>query len=398
MRILFLSNWYPYPPNNGSKLRIYNLLRGLAQQHEVTLLTFADPPDIDPERPELSSLCREVQVVSRKSFRPSSRRARLGFLSMAPRSVVDTFSPDMEQRLKHMIAERNYEIVIASQEGAAGYSHCFRGKAALFEEVEIGVSYERFAHTASTWGRFRYGLTWAKHRQYLARLLRDFEACTVVSAREQHLLAKAVPDYGAIEVIPNCIDLADYCEVQESPQPNHLIFTGSFRYFANHEAMTWFLQQIYPRVQTQAPDVRLTITGDHANLPLPPADNVTLTGFVDDVRPLIASAWISLVPILAGGGTRLKILEAMALGTPVVATSKGAEGLDVRPDEHLLIADTPEAYAAAVIRLLSESGLRQRLADNAYQLVSEKYDWAAVMPRFLSLVDRVATVTSRKSR
>jgi glycosyltransferase involved in cell wall biosynthesis len=138
------------------------------------------------------------------------------------------------------------------------------------------------------------------------------------------------------------------------------------------------------------PGVGLTITGDHAGLPLPCTNHVSLAGVVDDVRPLIASASVSLAPIRVGGGTRLKILEAMALRAPVVATSKGAEGLDVRDGEHLLIADTPEAFADATIRLLKEPGLRERLADNAYQLVREHYDWAVVMPRFLHLVERVA--------
>jgi glycosyltransferase involved in cell wall biosynthesis len=117
---------------------------------------------------------------------------------------------------------------------------------------------------------------------------------------------------------------------------------------------------------------------------------VTLTGFVDDVRPLIAQSWISVVPLHTGGGTRLKILEAMALGTPVVATSKGAEGLDVQSGRHLLIADTPEAFAQSAIRLLKEPELRRQLAKSAYQLIREKYDWAVVIPRFLALTERVA--------
>jgi glycosyltransferase involved in cell wall biosynthesis len=154
--------------------------------------------------------------------------------------------------------------------------------------------------------------------------------------------------------------------------------------------MTWFLAEVYPRIQAQVTDVRLLITGDHADLPLPPTDNLTLTGFVDDVRPLVAAASISLVPIRVGGGTRLKILEAMALHTPVVATTKGAEGLDVQHGDHLLIADTPESFAQAVLRLLGDPALRQKLADNGYQLVRERYDWAAVMPTFLNLIERVA--------
>jgi glycosyltransferase involved in cell wall biosynthesis len=178
-------------------------------------------------------------------------------------------------------------------------------------------------------------------------------------------------------------------DVCKQPRPDTLIFNGSFRYFANHEAMVWFLRHIYPEIIRHVPNVRLTITGETSNPPLPSADNVILTGRVEDVRPLIASAWVSLAPIRQGGGTRLKILEAMALRTPVVATSKGAEGLDARHDEHLLIADTPQSFSESVVRLFKEPGLAQRLADSAFQLVKEKYDWAVVMPRFQSLVDHV---------
>jgi glycosyltransferase involved in cell wall biosynthesis len=159
----------------------------------------------------------------------------------------------------------------------------------------------------------------------------------------------------------------------------------------NYEAMVWFLGEVYPHVQAQVPEVKLTITGAPAQRRLPPAKNVNQTGFVDDVRPLIARAWGSLVPIHSGGGTRLKILEAMALGTPVVATSKGAEGLDVQAGQHLLIGDTPESFAREVVRLLMEPELRWHLVNNAAQLIREKYDWAVVMPRFLDLVEQVAT-------
>ena len=389
-RVLFLSGWFPYPPNNGSKIRIYNLLRGLAQQHEVTLLSFANEPDMDPYAPALRALCHDVHIVPRKPFEPQSLRARLGFLSLTPRSVVDTFSLEMERCIEQTLSTRDYNLVIASEFATASYGRSLRGLPALFEDPELGVLYEQFAHATSAWRRFRYGLTWVKQRHYLARLLRYFRACTVVSEQERRLLSLAVPSYQSIEVIPNCINVADYNDVHEVAQVNTMIFTGSFRYFANHDAMTWFLREIYPRIQARVPDIHLTVTGDHANLPLPPAENVTLTGFVDDVRPLVASSWASLAPLRLGGGTRLKILEAMALRTPVVTTSKGAEGLDVQHDKHLLIADTPEAFAEAVIRLLKEPRLRKRLIDDAYQLVSEKYDWAVVMPRFLNLIERMA--------
>jgi glycosyltransferase involved in cell wall biosynthesis len=146
---------------------------------------------------------------------------------------------------------------------------------------------------------------------------------------------------------------------------------------------------VYPEISSVIPGVHLVITGDHAGKPIPQTGNISLTGYVNDVRPLIASSWVSIAPIKKGGGTRLKILEAMALGTPVVSTPKGSEGLNGQRDEHLFIADTPSAFANKVIELLEDSGLRQRISDNAYQFVREQYDWAVVMPRFLNLVDRV---------
>jgi sugar transferase (PEP-CTERM/EpsH1 system associated) len=394
MKILFLSRWYPYPPNNGAKLRIYNLLRSLGQDHEVTLLSFNDQPTHLPDISALQPLCQEVQVVPWKPFDPQSQRAWLGFLSLTPRSVVDTYSTVMRMRIEQTLSTAEYDMVIASSMGMAAYGLYFHGLPALLEEVQLGELYEQFAHAPSLWYRFRYGLTWLKLCRYLTTILRNFRVCTVVSNQERQLLSKAIPGYRSVEVIPNCVNLTSYNEVQEIPQPNSLIFTGAFSFYPNYEAMVWFLQEIYPRIQADVPNVRLTITGHHANHPLPPASNVTLTGFVDDVRPFIAGAWASVVPLHIGGGTRLKILEAMALRTPVVATSKGAEGLDVQAGRHLLLADSPESFAQEVIRLLKEPSLRQQLADQAYELVRTKYDWAVTMPRFLELVEQVGCAKS----
>ncbi len=132
------------------------------------------------------------------------------------------------------------------------------------------------------------------------------------------------------------------------------------------------------------------MTGDPGGRSLQSIAGVQLTGYVEDVRPLIASADVSVVPLRLGGGTRLKVLEAMALGTPVASTRKGAEGLDVEAGRHLLVADEPSDFAVAVVRLLAERALRDRLASHALQLVSEKYDWPVLLPRFVALVERVA--------
>ncbi len=389
MKLLFISSWYPYPPDNGSKLRIYNLLRGLAQRHQITLITFADKPQlISP--PELTTLCSNIHVIQQRPYNPASLRAVLGLLSPTPRVVVDTYNPLMAELIHRELKNDHHDLVIASQWSSASYSSSFHEMPAIFEEAELGIFESKKGLAPTLLHRMRHELTLLKLRFYLRRLIPNFFACTVVSDAEAALLRRMVPGYQAIEVIPNAINMDDYANVDETLITNTLIFTGSLRYFANRDAMTWFLSEVYPYVQARIADVHVTITGNHVDLPLPPADNVTLTGFVDDVRPLIASSWASLAPIRLGGGTRLKILEAMALRTPVVATSKAAEGLEVKHDEHLLIADTPESYSEAVIRILIEPGLRQRLNYNAQKLIRERYDWAVVMPRYLDLVDRAA--------
>jgi glycosyltransferase involved in cell wall biosynthesis len=391
MKILFLSRWYPYPPNNGSKLRVYNLINGLAKSHEVTLLSFIDDPDMAINNLESRAPCDKVKLVPWENFNPANISAKLGFFSLRPRSLIDTHSPEMERQIQEFLAGEDYDIVIASQITAASYSRYFNGVPALFEEVELSVPYEEFTQAKSALRRFRNGLTWAKHRRYVARLLKDYRACTVVSERERQLLLKNMKDYTAVQIIPNCVNLSDYQDFHEAPQPDTLIFTGSFQYSPNYQGMVWFLSEVYPRIQSQVPDINLTITGEHAGCPLPESNSVTLTGYVDDVRFLIARSWISIAPIFTGGGTRLKILEAVALGTPVVATTKGAEGLDLQSEQHLLIADTPEAFARQILRLLKGPGLRNQLAENAYRLVRERYDWAIVMPRFLNLIEAIST-------
>jgi glycosyltransferase involved in cell wall biosynthesis len=154
--------------------------------------------------------------------------------------------------------------------------------------------------------------------------------------------------------------------------------------------MCWFVGDVYPLIHARVPDVQLTITGEAANRPLPAAPNVVHTGHVENVRPLVASSCISVAPIRIGGGTRVKILEAMALGTPVVATSKGAEGLDVCHGVHLLIADTPHAFAEQVLRLLADPGLRRELSRNARDVVEARYNWKAIGCRFEELLASLA--------
>lgn len=390
MRLLFLSRWYPYPPNNGSKLRIYHLLRGLAARHTVDLLSFyegAAPADPDHDLP----FCRSVQLVPWRGFDPRRASAARGFFSATPRSMLDAFVPEMAERIERTLADGAHDAVIASQIDMAAYHAHFAGRPALFEELELGVMRSR-ATEGSLASRLRGGLTWAKYRRHLARMLRHFAACTVVSEQERELALRSVPGFDRFAVVTNGVDAAAAAPYRRAAarRDDALIFTGSLTFAPNYEAVAWFLREVYPMVQSQRPAVGLTVTGDPGTRPLPAAANITLAGLVPDVRPLLAESTVALAPIWAGGGTRLKILEAMALGAPVVSTSKGAEGLDLRPGEEILLADTPADFAAAVVRLLNDEDLRRRIAANAARRVQECYDWQVILPPFLSLVEGLA--------
>ena len=391
MKILFLSRWFPYPTTNGSKLRIYNLLRGLAKHHDVTLVSFADQPGINPDVAEIRSLCSNVSVVPWREFDPGSARARLGFLSFTPRSIIDTFSPEMAQTITKLLADHKYDLVIASQLSMASYRPFFRNVPAIFEEVEIGLSQDgtRDAYPLK-W--LRHAITWLKLRTYLSHLLNSFQACTVASVSEKDLLASNFSLHDVtLEVVPNCVDMSAYEIIRTGQVPNQLIFSGSFRYLPNYEAVLWYIENVHPYVLEAVPDANLVITGDHANLPLPTVANVRLAGFVDDIKSLISASSASVVPLWSGGGTRLKILEAMAIGTPVIATTKGAEGLRAQNEKHILIADEPRKFAECVVRILRDKELGRQVSSNARQFVRENYDWSITMPIFLSLAEKAAS-------
>jgi glycosyltransferase involved in cell wall biosynthesis len=386
MRILFLTAWFPDPPSNGSRLRVAQLLGALAPAHEVALLSFADQADVDPAAPAVRALCRSVQVIPRIPFDPRAWHSRLAWLSPRPRSLVATFSPAMAAAVTRAVAGGDCDAVVASQLACAAYAPWFGTVPALFEEVELGVLHDQASQAPRRW---RAALMWAKHRRYLRALLRRFRACTVVSERERALLADVLGDDRAIHLLPNGVAAAEY-RGGGPAQPDTVVFTGSFRYRPNYDAMRWFVGAVWPRVLQARPAARLLITGAHDDLPLPPAANVDRSGFVDDVRPLLAASWLAIAPIFTGGGTRLKILAALAAGTPVVATTKGAEGIDAIAGEHLLIADQPDAFADHVVALLGDPALRARLARAGRALVERRYDWVLLGPQFEALVREVA--------
>jgi len=210
------------------------------------------------------------------------------------------------------------------------------------------------------------------------QLEHELAGCTVASDLERAKVLQIVPGYERLAVVPNAVSFEQYQSDFGVPLPDSVTFTGALSYFANFDAMVFFLTAVWPIVRARRPGARLFITGRTDGVPLnrlPLDESVTLTGYLADIRPQIARSRVCVAPLRQGGGTRLKILEALALGTPVVATSKGAEGLAVTPGEDILLADEPAEFASAVIRLLDDETLHAWLATNGRRLVEKCYSW-----------------------
>lgn len=371
MRLLVVSTWCPVPPDNGSRLRAYHLLRTLAQRHDVTLVTFADGELPRATRDALRALVSRVEVIAASPFTRGTLNTR-GLFSATPRSITQSHHEGMQQVVNRLAP--HCDVALALQVPAACYlRHLAVPK--VFEEAEVGVLHDAARH-ASGLARTRRWLTWRKTARFMRGLTGQFESTTVVSVRERQLLVDIGVDPSRLVVVPNGVDERDLLQPRR-PRVARLIYPGALTYAANFDAVREFLQTTWPLLK-QRTGLEFVVTGslDGVDLKsLPQHDGVRFTGRVDDVKTLIAESTAVVVPLRVGGGTRLKILEAMAIGTPVISTSKGAEGLDVVPGEHLLIADTPASWTQHAFALLDNPAMLQRLSDAGRAVVARHYRW-----------------------
>lgn len=403
MNILFISTWFPFPLNNGSRIRVYHLLRALSKNHRVHLIAFL-PPEIDKQvttigRQEITAarqVCASIEWVERDPFWRDPRQRLSAHFSLTPRDVLRGSSTEMGELVRMTASERTYDVIIASTIDAAQYAGQVDHPRRILEEHNFTTAWmeERYRHQAGPIHRVAGWITWQKCQRYERRLYAEFAAVTMVSENDLRAVRESMPGYhGRLEVIPNGVDLETRRFGMSEPQMDTLVFNGSLTYTANLEAIRWFVAEVWPLIQQKRPRTRLAITGNTDGLDLSwlaGDPSITLTGYLEDVRPVVAQSWLAVAPLRSGGGTRLKILEAMALGTPVTATSKGAEGLDVTPDKNILIADNPDDFALQCLRILDSTSLRSTLAGEARHLVEQNYDWAMIGKKFCELVESVA--------
>jgi len=373
MKLLVISSWFPHPPDNGSKLRAFNLLSHLARKHDITLLSFAEAGE-GADQSVLKDLCRDVRTVPGNPYKPTNGLRVRDLISATPRSYIQTYSPRMQALVDTLVPL--HDAALAFQCGAALYLTKHSTIPRVFDEAETGVIRDAFRTHPRGVARCRRALTWWKYGHFLRHLVETFERTTVVSDVELQHLEDVHCDPTALRIVPNGVD-RQALKQRNEPRPGRLIYSGSVTYSANLDAVRFFVTEILPLIRKARPTT-LVVTGSTGSIDVSDLlsdGSVTFTGRVPDVAHLVAHSSVSVVPLRVGGGTRLKILEAMALGTPVVTTPKGAEGLAVTHGENILIADSPEAFAREVLCVMDDFVLRARLAANGRRLVDRRYTW-----------------------
>lgn len=392
MRLLFLTPQFPYPPHKGTTLRNYNLIAQLAARHTIDVLSFHDTTAL-PASP-LDELCRRLAVVPAPA-RSLSRRALDTLLSPWPDMGLRLWSPRFRDLLLSWLAAGQYDVVQIEGIELARYAFSLspRSSARLIFDAHNAeyLLQERIARAERAARGWSIG---AIYSTLQARKLRGFErrSCqradvvAAVSAADAAALRQLDPTLN-VHVIPNGIDTTYYDRSQVTPldlPPRSLVFTGTLDFRPNVEAVLWFADRVWPKIRAARPEARFFVVGQrpHARLDRLRADpSIVITGAVEDTRPYIAGAAAYVIPLQMGGGTRFKLLEALALRVPVISTTLGVEGFDVAADRELVLADDAASFAEAVIEVVGNLA-KSRALGEAGRTFAERYDWRLIVPLF----------------
>jgi glycosyltransferase involved in cell wall biosynthesis len=387
MRALFIALAVPYPPNNGQRLRNFGILKALASEGcEVTLLSFAGPAEMNQQALAAQGFCREVQLVptpSRGSSRLTSLwgRAR-SLLSPHPYGVLRYRSREMEKAVRAMLNKRDFDAVFCDDVYQfANLPESVLDKVLLNKHDFTFVVYERLLGGVSNpLARAYARLETRKVRKWEFDVSSRVARVLVCSEQDGQLLRSVVPD-DKIFVVPNAIDVEAYTP-RRLDDGRTLLFFGAMDYHANQDAVEYFVTSILPLVKETTPDIKFIVAGrnppEWLRAKYAQTPDVEFTGTVPDMSLELAKATVCVVPLRVGSGTRLKILEAAAMGKAIVSTRVGAEGLLLHHGGEILLEDEPEAFAKAIRDLLANPSLREELGRAARSKVERHYSFPAL--------------------
>lgn len=414
MKILLLSPYPPYPPRGGGAMRMYQIIRGLVQRHTLTCLTFVPNAAAEQALMPLRDLCRVITVHG-PAPRPLLRRAWTTLASPLPDMALRNASPAFRAVLCDLVAREHFDVVQAESIEMASYlvdlaRHARASSSISHRPVlaldQFNAEYVLQKRAAITDLRAAFTLAdpvrrgaggvyslfqWIKLAHYERRILRMCDVVIVVSEEDRRALERLGGTCHA--VAPNGVDTAFFS--RETLLSDHraplayaapvIAFSGTLNFRPNIDALVWFIEAVLPHIHARRPETRFLVVGRR---PAPivrrlaEQGRLILTGEVSDVRPFLVGAAVYVVPMRIGGGIRLKVLEAFALEAPVVSTSLGVEGIaGLRDGVHCLLADTPQQFADAVVRLLDDPAFGRTLGAAARRLACAEYDWEAIIPR-----------------
>lgn len=398
-RILVVTSRLPFPPREGHQLRSWHLLKALASSHEVTLLSFRrndDQPGDPVELRDMLAGFESFPIPSEGSRVVFAHALARGVLSRTPFLVAKYDSPDLRKRLGELA--RQADVVHFDMLPLMAHA----------DLVPAGTPVVYNAHNvehALLETRARMETRWPVRAFLVGQSprLREFE-CAAVGRAELVLACsdsdamqlRALAGGCDVEVIANGVDLEGNQPAPTPPaHPARLVFVGQMGWFPNRDGVDWFLRDVFPRILAARPDAQFVLVGKPGDLAVPEtvAGSVTLAGFVDDLQPWVHDAAVYVVPLRAGSGTRLKVLEAMALGKAIVTTCIGSEGIALEDGESAVFADDEAAFADAVVALIGDP---QRVADlgaKARVVAEAQYGWEAIGRKLLQRYDRLLSRT-----
>jgi sugar transferase (PEP-CTERM/EpsH1 system associated) len=390
MKILWVKAGGLVPPDTGGKIRSYNILRELARKHSVTFFSFYSAHDRDLH-PDLKNLFDRVisiplELSASKSFAELWHYG-IGLLSSEPYGITKYCRPEVRRRLHALLKQDTYDVILCDFMVAAGVIpwNWATPKILFTHNVEATIWRRHYQVAANPLWKAISWLEWRRMEALERRYLQLADQVLTVSEADRDAFAPFV-EAGKLTVIPTGVDLDYFQPMLVEEATNSLVFIGSMDWLPNEDAILYFVDSILPLIKQQCPEVSLEVVGRSPSRKLQALaereKTMRLTGRVEDVRPFVARCSMSIVPLRIGGGTRLKIFEAMAMSKAVVSTSVGAEGLPVRTGENILLADTPDDFAHCVVSLLRDPDARKRLGDSARALVQEKYSWPKVAESF----------------
>ena len=400
MRILWVKVGGLWPPTTGGRLRSFHLISELSRRHQVSVLTTHGRDD-DPEglARQLPG-CETVKSVPYQLPRHDSVRFKLSLVrswtSALPVDVWKCRVHALQAHVRRALASGDVDVCVADFLAAAPNVPLRNSRVPIVlfaHNVEHQIWKRMSDHERSPWRRALLEVEWRKMRRYERRVCQQAALTLAVSDHDCALLADNAPG-AAIAPIPTGVDTVFFQPDPAREVPGRVVFTGAMDWYPNEDGMLHFVDAVWPAVCQAVPHASLTIIGRNPSAQMRSAAQragATLTGTVDDVRPHVLEGAVSIVPLRIGGGTRLKIFEALAMGKAVVSTTIGAEGLPLTPDRHYGRADAPGAFAGAIAALLTDDRRRLAMGEAGRTLVERHYSWPQVASTFEQRLSEAVT-------